>query len=247
MLEIWLYTTGSIILVSLTSLIGIFSLSFKKAFLKNFLLYLVSFAAGALLGDAFIHLLPESLENSSLNWSNYTLAGILIFFVLEKFLRWHHCHNTNCPNNKTPVAKMNLFGDALHNLIDGILIAASYSVNLELGLTTTIAILFHEIPQEIGDFAVLIHGGFSIKKALFFNFLSALTAIAGAIIFLTIGSIAKNISHQIISITAGGFIYIACSDLIPEIHQEVRIRNSFIQFISLLIGIGIMWAFSLLD
>lgn len=154
-MEVWIYTIISVILVSAISLIGIFTLFFNKNIPKKILLFLVSFAVGGLFGDAFIHLLPESFEKlgTNLTTSLYIVLGILIFFVLEKFIRWRHCHIAAPEGHPHPVVVMNLIGDGVHNLVDGMLIGASYTVSIPIGISTTLAIILHEIPQEIGDFA----------------------------------------------------------------------------------------------
>jgi zinc and cadmium transporter len=169
----------AVFLISLISLVGLFTFSFKKKLLEKLLSFLVAFAAGGLLGDAFVHLLPYSLIEitSPVVWSGLILIGLLAFFVLEKFLKWRHCHNLECSEHQKEVGTMNLVADAFHNFIDGVVISASFLTSLSLGWTTTLAVALHELPQEIGDFAVLIHTGFSRPRALFFNFLSALTAL----------------------------------------------------------------------
>ena len=243
-MKIWFYSIISVVLVSLVSLVGVFTLSLKKERLQRITLLLVSFAVGGLFGDAFIHLLPESFEQLGikLETSLYVLAGILIFFVLEKFIRWRHCHMPASPQQLHPVVSLNLIGDGVHNLIDGMVIAASYMVNVQLGITTTLAVILHEIPQEMGDFGVLIYGGFSVKKALFFNFFSGVTAVAGALISLLIGQYIEGYTLLLMPITAGGFLYIAGSDLIPELHHGCDFKLSFVvgQFIAIVSGIAVM-------
>ncbi len=170
----------------------------------------------------------------------FLISGILVFFVLEKFIHWRHCHVPTSKEHPHPFAIMNLIGDCLHNLIDGLVIGGTYLASIPLGITTTLAVLFHEIPQEIGDFGVLIHGGFKKKKALLFNFLTALTAVVGAILGLLLGGVVENFAAFIIPFTAGGFVYIASSDLIPELHREVAPGRSFFQLMGILLGIGIM-------
>ncbi len=240
----WAYALVSVFIVSIISFVGVFSLSIKPEPLKKILLYLVSFSAGALLGDAFIHLLPEVVEDAGfgLNVSLYILSGILVFFILEKFIHWHHYHDPNSKSHIHPFAITNLFGDSLHNFIDGLIIGVSYIVSIPVGVATTIAVILHEIPQEIGDFGVLIHGGFTKAKALFFNFLTALTAVVGAVAALAIGSHIENITVILVPFAAGGFIYVAGTDLIPELHKEIEIKKSFIQLTFFLLGIGIMVA-----
>jgi len=239
---IWLYALVSVVIVSLISLIGVFSLSFGIEKTKKASLFLVSFAVGGLFGDAIIHLLPETFKGLGFGLlpSLLIVFGILLFFILERFLRWRHCHEIDCPDHKKAVASMILVGDAAHNLIDGMIIAASFLTNIPLGLATTIAVVFHEIPNEIGEFGVLIHSGFTAKKALLFNFLSGLTAILGAVIVLIIGSWISDFSLFLLPITAGGFLYIAGSDLLPELHHDISPKTSFWQMILILLGVGIM-------
>jgi zinc and cadmium transporter len=250
MASTFLITILSVILVSLISFIGIFTLSIKIKKLNKLLLYLVSFAAGALLGDTFIHLLPEIVEKTgfTLNISLYILLGIGIFFVLEKFIHWEHCHGHITEKNHVhPFAYMNLVGDGFHNLLDGIIIAASYIISIPVGIATTIAVVLHEIPQEIGDFAILLHGGFSKTKALFLNFATALASIIGALITFALAGTVENIELILIPIAAGSFIYIAGSDLIPELHKTTNIKKSLLQLIALILGVAVMAALLLLD
>ena len=243
-MAVWIYTIVSVVVVSALSLVGIFILSLNKAKLKNMLLFMVSFAAGGLFGDAFIHLLPESFERlgTGLSTSLYIVSGIFVFFVLEKFVRWRHCHLAPYHSHVQPVVTMNLIGDGLHNLIDGMIIGASYLVSIPLGITTTLAVISHEIPQEIGDFGVLVYGGLSIKKALAFNFFSASVAIVGALISLCIGPLIEGYAVSLLPITAGGFLYIAGSDLVPELQQEcdVNVSSAVLQFVFLMLGVGVM-------
>lgn len=236
------YSLVSVLVISLISLVGLVTLSIRIEQLKKVLLFLVSFSAGALFGGAFIHLLPEAVEEYgfTISVSLYLIAGLLVFFVMEKFIHWRHCHIPTSKEHPHPFVFMNLIGDGLHNLIDGLVIGGSYLVSIPVGIATTTAVILHEIPQEIGDFGVLIHGGFSRSKALFFNFLSALTAVLGAVISLAVGTAVKDYSMFLLPFTAGGFIYIAGSDLIPELHKECKASKSLIQLLSIVLGIGIM-------
>lgn len=242
MLKVWVYSLASVLIISMISLIGVVTISVKEEKLKKILLFLVSFSAGALLGGAFIHLLPEAVEEHGfgLDVSLYLLSGILIFFMMEKFIHWRHCHIPTSKSHPHPFAFMNLIGDGFHNFIDGMIIGGSYLVSISLGFTTTLAVILHEIPQEIGDFGVLLHGGFSRFRALFFNFLSALTAVLGVIVSLLIGTRVENFTMFLVPFTAGGFIYIAGSDLIPELHKECVLSKSLMQLVSLLLGIAVM-------
>ncbi len=242
MLNTWLYSIFSVIVVSLISFIGIFTLSVKEKKLRKFLIYLVSFSTGALLGDAFIHLLPGVVKEYGfgLSISLSVLSGIALSFVIEKFIHWHHCHNGN-GKHIHPFAIVNLYGDSLHNFIDGLIIGAGYLIGIDVGIATTIAVILHEIPQEIGDFAILLHGGFSKSKALFYNFITAITAIAGLAVSLLSGFYISNITAFLVPFSAGSLIYIAGSDLIPELHKEVAAKKSIIQFALFLLGIFTMF------
>ncbi|PIN95051.1 ZIP family metal transporter [Candidatus Pacearchaeota archaeon CG10_big_fil_rev_8_21_14_0_10_31_9] len=249
MLSVWLYTTISIIAISVISLVGIVFLSLKSEKLEKILVYMISFSAGALLGDAFIHLMPEAVEvagfSSVISFS--VLAGIAFSFTAEKVIHWRHCHHPITKNHQHHLSKMNLVGESVHNFIDGIIIATSYLVSIPVGIATTIAVVFHEIPQEISDFGVLVYGGFTKKKALLANFLIALTAVIGAIITLLIGTGVENILTLLIPFAAGNFIYIACSDLIPELHKETKLKISLTQLILFVLGILVMAALLLVE
>jgi len=241
MISVWLYSLVSVFIVSLIALVGIMTLSINVDRLKKFLIYMVSFSAGALLGDAFIHLLPELAEEGlTLNYSLTILFGILLFFSLEKVVHWRHCHIPITKTHVHPFAYMNLIGDSLHNFIDGLIIAGSYLISIPVGIATTIAVVFHEIPQEIGDFGVLVHGGFSKGKAIFLNFITALTAVLGAVFALVLSNYMLNIEGYLISLAIGGFLYIAGSDLIPELHKETKVSVSLIQILTFILGIIVM-------
>ncbi|EKE16444.1 MAG: hypothetical protein ACD_11C00017G0034 [uncultured bacterium] len=248
-MTVWFYSLLSVFVVSLISLVGVFTLSWDQKKLYRWLLYLVSFSAGTLLGDAFIHLIPEAYENASdsVAVSLYILLGILLFFVLEKIVHWRHCHEEACDAHPHPFSYMILFGDAMHNFLDGMAVAASFLVSIPIGIATSIAVIFHEIPQEIGDFGSLVYGGFSRMKALLFNFLTALTAICGAIAVLIIGRSSVEIASFLIPLTAGGFIYIATSDLIPQLHKERDAQKSIGHLISLVAGVMLMFGLSYLE
>lgn len=246
---VWVYSLLAVTIVSLLSLIGVITLALRGEKLQGILLFLVSFAVGGLFGDAFIHLIPQAFEKlgNSVAVPLLVLAGILLFFVLEKFVRWRHCHVPTSEKHPHPVVFMNLIGDGVHNLIDGMVIAASFLVSFPIGLATTLAVILHEIPQEMGDFGVLVHGGLSINRALLFNFLTGLTAILGAVISLLIGPYVKDYALIIMPITAGGFIYMAGSDLIPSLHDESDPKKSGLQMIAILLGIAIMMLMLLVE
>ncbi|PIN81252.1 ZIP family metal transporter [Candidatus Woesearchaeota archaeon CG10_big_fil_rev_8_21_14_0_10_30_7] len=249
MIEIWAYSLVSVILVSFVSFAGIFLFAINLKKLEKLLIYLVSFSVGALLGDAFIHLLPEIIEEAGfgLDISLYLLFGLLFSFIIEKFIRWRHCHVPTSKHHPHPFAIMNLVGDGVHNFIDGIIISVSYLVSIPVGISTTLAVIFHEIPQEIGDFGVLIHGGFSKTKALFFNFLTAATAILGGVVGLIASVYVEHITYFLIPFAAGNFIYIAGSDLIPELHKKEGVKESLLQLLAVILGIGVMMLLLLLE
>lgn len=242
-----LYAFVSVFLVSLVSLVGIFFLSLNKDFLKRFLLTVVSFAVGALFANVFLHLLPEIVERSNdLRWSfGLVLTGIVLSLIIEKFIHWHHCHNLDCAeHHHKPVGLLTIIGDGVHNMTDGILIASAYLADVELGIATTIAVVLHEIPQEIGDCAVLLHSGMSRTKALLCNFGSGLTAILGAGIVLFLSEYAADIELILLPLAAGNFLYIAGSDLVPELNKETKLGRSMAQLVALLAGVALITLFS---
>jgi len=248
--QIWFYSLLSVFLISLISFIGVFTFRIKGQRLKKVLIYFVSFSAGALFGDVFIHLLPEVVEEQGfgLNIGIGVLVGIVLFFILEKFVHWQHCHVPEEKGHVHPFTYSILVGDALHNFIDGLIIGASYLVSVPAGVATTLAVALHEIPQEIGDFGVLIHGGFSKGKALMLNFLSALTAVLGVIVALALSGMIESISLILVPIAAGGFIYIAGSDLIPELHKHSeKFGESLGHLIVFILGILVMGLLLLLE
>lgn len=229
----FIWAIGASVAVSLISLVGIFALTLKDEFLKKILVLLIGFSAGGLLGAAFLHILPEALEQSrSQNVFLLVILGFIAFFILERYFHWRHCHQENCHIH--PFTYLNLFGDAIHNFTDGLVIGASFAVNIHFGVVTTLVIIMHEIPQEIGDFGVLIYGGFTKTRALFFNFMIALTCVLGAAIGYPLSQNIKQFSLYLLPMVAGGFIYIAACDLIPEIHRQSgskRINLSIAAFI----------------
>lgn len=245
----YLYAITSVVAVSLVSLIGVVTISMTGRRLQSILFVLVSLAAGAMFGDAFIHLLPESFEksNAKTEVSMLVLAGIFIFFILEKILRWRHEHTFEANNSVHPIGYMNLFADGLHNLIDGVLIGASYLAGVQVGVATTVAVILHEIPQEIGDIGVLLHAGFSKKRAVIFNLLSASLAIVGALVALLASSNIAGFTDLILPVAAGAFIYIAGSDLLPELQKEIGFYKSIVQLCAMAAGSGLMMLLTLLE
>ena len=244
----WLYALISVTVVSLISLIGVFTLSIAADKLRKFLFLIVSFSAGALIGDAFIHLLPELVEEHGfhLGISLAVVSGIAFFFIVEKVIHWRHCHHVE-DDHIHPFAKTSLMADAVHNVVDGLVIGAGYLVSIPVGIASTVAVVFHEIPQEVSDFGVLLHGGYSKKKALFLNFIISLASIIGVVVSLFIGRYIGGITTFLIAFSAGSFIYIAAADLIPELHKEVRVSRSIMQFVLFLLGILAMMLLLLLE
>lgn len=259
-MPVWLYALGSVLLVSLVSLVGVFTLSLNAERLQRIVFLLVSFAVGAMLGGAVIHLIPRAFHAlGDLTGGLLVLAGVVAFFVLEKFLHWRHDHDVTEPHEHVlahhhghhhgartvkPFAVMNLAGDAAHNLIDGAVIAAAYLVSVPAGIVTTLAVMLHEIPQEIGDFGVLVYAGMEPKRALLYNFASGLAALVGAALALGVGAQVEGFADYLLPITAGSFLYIAGSDLIPELHHHhsTPATKSVWQLVMILLGVGVMLA-----
>jgi zinc and cadmium transporter len=232
--------------ISLCVWVAVLFLYFKKETLHKITLFLVSLSAGALMGGAFLHLLPEAaqeIETSKLYL--IVLAAFIFFFFMEKLLFWRHCHKENCPIHT--FGYMNLVGDSLHNFIDGLVIAGAFLVDIKLGIATTIAIAIHEIPQEIGDFGVLIHAGFNKKRALVVNYLVALTVVLGGVVGYFISFSLNNIIPYLLPFAAGGFIYIAASDLMPELRKETNLKRSISSFAVFILGIALMLLVKLIN
>lgn len=260
-----IYSIGAILIVSFISLVGVFFLSLGKTLLDRIIFALVSLSVGVLFGDVFVHIIPELFEEASHHASGIPIAifvGMLTFFILEKFFRWHHAHSLveeDCVDcvadvsidkheveSKTHIGNMVVFGDGLHNLIDGVVITAAFLTNVPLGIATTIAVLFHEIPQEISDFGVLMHAGYSRGKAILLNFGSALVALFGVVIVVLM----RDVDGFLLlanAFTAGGFLYIAGSDLVPELHRTTHVGKSLIQLAAIVVGFVIMLALVILE
>ncbi len=254
-------TLGYILVFSLIgsviSLIGGLALLYKEKYAYKISHLLSSFAAGALLGTAFLDLLPEAIHESGgrdeiITWA---LFGILLFFLIERFIHWFHHHHfhdkdQNAENSfrDKPTVPLIMVGDSIHNFIDGVVIAATFMVDIPLGVVTTFAVAAHEIPQEVGDFGVMLRRGFSRNKVLLFNFISACFAIGGALLTYFAGEIIGSFLPVFLAMTAGFFIYIAASDLIPEIHEENRKNFAFYETALLLVGVLVIWiSISLLE
>jgi len=243
-----------IILFSLVG--GVFSVLAASVFLllpdkarTRLIPHLVSYATGALLGAAFLALIPHSLEGKFKidvhDLGMTILLGLLAFFVMEKLVIWRHCHSEHCEAHSEPLEHSHktagtlvLIGDGIHNFIDGILIAAAFITDIHLGIVTSIAVATHEIPQEVGDFAVLLHSGFSRAKALFFNVLSSLTTVLGALLaYFSMENLQAYLPY-VLAIAASSFIYIAVADLIPGLHKRTQLLVGFQQM--LLISAGVI-------
>lgn len=243
---VWVQALGSVLLVTLMSLVGAVGLQLRGDVLQRALVFLVPFAAGTLLGDAFFHIIPELSEDGGFAFTSSLalVLGLVLFFALEKVLHWHHAHY---PHEDVihPVAMSNLVGDGLHNLLDGSLIAASYLVSPTVGVATTIAVVLHEIPQELGDFGILVHSGVTPKRALRLNLLTGSGAIVGALLALLSGEALAG--ELLLPVAAGAFIYIASTDLLPELHKEPEPGKSLLQIGALLAGVGVMVALLALE
>lgn len=236
-MEVLLWIILATIVDGLTGLIGVFSLWMKDKLLKKLLMILVAFSAGALLSGAFFHLLAESLASLPVMLVfAYMMVGFIIFFIVERFLHWHHCHEEGeCKVH--PVSYLILIGDGIHNFIDGIIIGASFLVNIHFGIITTVLILAHEIPQELGNFGVLVYSGFGKTKALIYTFISQLTCVIGGIAGYFLSERIQGAIPFVLPFAAGGFIYIAASDLVPELHKEPKLKKLLLSFSFFIIGI----------
>jgi zinc and cadmium transporter len=239
---VWIFF--ALILVSLIGLAGVFSLFIKRKTLEKIVFPLVSFAAGALVGGALYHLFAEGLERiGTLQAINWFVLGFIIFFILERILRWHHCHNLKCKVH--PFSYLIFVGDTIHNIIDGLVIASTFLVDIRLGILTTFLIIVHEVPQELGNFATAVYGGMKRNKAIAFTFLSQASCIIGGLFgyyFLS-----KEAILHLLPFAAGGFIYIAASDLIPELHRELNIKKSIISFTLFLFGLAFVIGLKFLE
>jgi len=241
---VWGSTILAVLAVSAIAFAGIVVLVVQEDLLRRIVPVLVSFAVGALLGDALFHILPElAVDGGITEGLSWVMAlSILFFFVLEKFIHLHHQLNAPEHRHVHPVVLTNLLGDGVHNFVDGAIIAGSFLVSPSLGLATTIAVALHEIPQEMGDLGVLVHAGLAPKRALAYNVASAMTALLGAVIALLLDGAIDGIERLLLAISAGAFIYIAGSDLIPELHKGTSIRTSVLQFLGIAAGFAVMAA-----
>jgi len=249
----------STLLISLIAFVGAFAFYIKEKILNKILLFLVSFSAGVLMGGAFLHLIPEAIgeaggdEETILNIFLYVIFGFCVFFALEQLIKWHHHHSIHHPGIKPrsdknsnsskikPFSYLILISDGVHNFIDGLIIAGSFIAGPQVGFITAISVALHEIPQEIGDFGVLLCGGFKKKKALFLNFISATTIVLGGIVGFFVSGVLGEGALFLLPFAAGNFIYIAASDLVPEIKERDNSKKSAIYLLMFLLGIGLMF------
>ena len=236
-----LYALIASLIVSLISLIGILALIIKDNLLQKIIIFLVAFAAGGLIGGAFLDLIPEAAEytKDTTQLFLYVVLGYMIFFTMEKYLHWRHCHAPECKIHR--FTYLNITGDIVHNFSDGLIIGAVFLVDIKIGIAATLAIIFHEIPHELGNFTILVYGGFSKLKALFFSFVSSLFAIVGTLIGYYFASKIGGFSAIVLPMAAGGFIYIASCDLIPELHKEEDGKRSAFIMVTFVFGIILMY------
>jgi len=226
--------------ISLLSFCGAVFLYKRDKHLSRAIILLVGLSTGTLLGGAFFHLIPESLDTLDINEvSLLVVISFSLFYLIERFLHWHHCHDKECEAHA--VGYINLIGDSLHNFIDGLIVAAAFAVDIKFGIVTGIALAVHELPQELGDFGVLIHYGFTKQKALLYNFIVGLMSLVGGVIGYFALSILDTGIPYLLPIAAGGFIYISTSDLIPELKKDEDSTSSFYSFMLFLVGILIMY------
>ncbi len=235
---IWII--GTTFLIAILALIGIITFSLKEEAFEKLLILLVSFAAGTLLGTAFFNMIPEtfhglSVGNGRMEASVLIISGFVFFFALEEFLHWHHCHDHKCEHRKRPVSYLILVSNSIHNFIDGIIVGASFLVSVPLGITTAIAVAAHEIPQELGNFGIIVFVGWGKKRALLVNLMASLMIVPGG----TVAYFAANSINPIylIPFAAGSFIYIGAADLVPEVHGEENLQTSVIILTMFLLGV----------
>ena len=218
-------------------------LLFRQSTRKTLLPCLLSYAIGTLLGAAFLGMIPNALQqNTALAISGTVLAGIVIFFVLEKLIIWRHCHDAECEVHGA-AGPLILIGDAFHNFVDGFVIAAAFLTSVPLGIAASLAVIAHEIPQEVGDFAILLENGYSKTRALVLNLLSSLTTLPGAVIAYFFLGATREAVPFILALSAASFIYIAIADLVPSLHRQTGLKPAITQLALILAGIGTIAAF----
>ena len=224
--------------MSAIALVGSVTLVLREATLKKLLLPLVALAAGTLLGGAFFHMIPAALDRLGNNLGIYLwiIVGFSGFLGLEQFLHWHHCHRA--PSEHRPLTYLILIADGIHNFVDGLAVAGAFLIDIRVGVNAWLATATHEVPQELGDFGILIHGGWDKRRALTYNFLSALTFLVGGLVAYG-ASFAFDVTF-LVPLAAGNFIYIAAADLIPEIKREDTLKLNVLHFLSFLVGLALL-------
>jgi zinc and cadmium transporter len=248
----WLNALAAATLVVMVSLSGAAVLWIRESTLRIVVPMLVAMAVGVLLGDAFLHLIPEAAEQlgSIATVGVYTMGGFVLFFAIEKGVRWQHrpdIHASDGSGNIQPMARMNLIGDAAHNFMDGILIAGSFSVDPVLGWATTAAIIMHEIPQELGDIGALLCRGYTPGRAVILNFICALAVIPGVLVTFLAGQVFHPLEMYLLPVAAGGFIYIAAADFLPALHRGESLRASTAQVAVVSLGMLSMYGVMLFE
>ena len=236
--------------ISSGAFVGVLTLSLQKKFLHKIVLLLVSLSAGTLMGGALLHLLPEAVEQlEPVTAFSIAISAYVLFFVIETVLHWHHCHHSEHAHGDhlNTLGTMNLLGDFVHNLIDGMIIAGAFLTDFRLGVITTMAVALHEIPQEISDFGVLVYSGFKERKALLLNFGVALAVVLGGVVGYLLGERIENLAPYLLPFAAGGFIYISTTDLVPQIKNQEKLSKSLQNLVVFVIGIGIMASLLLLE
>ncbi len=232
------------LVVSSISLMGIIFLLIKEDLFNKLLFFLISIAAGALIGGSTLHLMSHSFSKIDTTPSFLLfISGFASFFFLERVLRWRHCHEFGCRVH--PVTYLSLIGDSIHNFIDGIVIASSFLINFKFGVITTLIVIAHEIPQELSDYAILVYGGMGKLKALMYNFITGLACFIGGILgyFILKG---ENLIFYLLPFVAGNFFYISASDLIPELHNETNLKKSINSFLFFILGILLIFSLKLI-
>ncbi len=242
-MEILLYTILALVLASVGSVLLSGSLLLlNDKWLDKVSKYLLYLAGGTLLASALLGMIPEASESICIHdVTLWVLGGILAFFILEKIILWRNCHNNDCERQKHAAAPMIIIGDAFHNAIDGVVIAASFLTSTELGIFVTFSVILHEIPQELGDFGVLLKSGYSRKKALLYNLLSGSSSLVAGIAAYFLLDKVEGLIPYALSLAASVFLYVSLADLIPEMHKETKPKESLIQFILILAGVFLIW------
>jgi zinc and cadmium transporter len=259
----FLFAFLSVLGVSLLSFLGVLFFLFEESDVRRSLLYFVSLSTGALLGDVFMHMIPEMAEHAETFTRDLyiVLGGIIFSFILEKIVHWRHCHmipsthvhsehenpeDHGHSHHQHPMGVVNIVGESMHNFIDGLVIAAGFLASIPIGLSTTLAVMLHELPHEVGNVAVLLHAGYSRKKALLYNCFSAAMSIVGVLLVFVFAD-SLSIGTYMLPFAAGNLLYIAGSDLIPELHKESNAVKSFSQLLCILLGMVLMYGVKIME